>query len=254
MSRVVNMLKNIANWHEYLWYKTFSGNQKGFTFKTRAGLDIRVPKRLIQTFKECFYDESYLKEIPSKYFTNSKPVVIDIGANVGFFSLFMFTKFPDASVFAFEPIPKNYDQLKWYKEKFPELNFTTINKAVSDKDGMLTLNYDANDSFTTSATIFDKAGENDHLEVPTVTLASVMDKYKINTIDFLKLDCEGAEYPILYGTPAEVLEKITAMAIETHVGNNNNENIDSLAQYLQKSGFTVKTDKEEGSGFIWAWK
>ena len=116
------------------------------------------------------------------------------------------------------------------------------------------MNYNSKDTFTTSATIFEKAGENDHLEVPTVTLASVMDENKITTIDFLKLDCEGAEYPILYGTPVEVLEKIAAMAIETHHGKNKDENMDSLAEYLQKNGFTVKTDKEEGSGFIWAWR
>ena len=46
----------------------------------------------------------------------SETVVLDIGANIGFFPLSFLSKFPKASVYAFEPHPYCFEQLQKYKQ------------------------------------------------------------------------------------------------------------------------------------------
>ena len=52
--------------------------------------------------------------------------------------------------------------------------------------------------------------------VETTTLPGLMDVYGVEHIDFLKMDCEGAETEILETCPEEALARINKMVIETH--------------------------------------
>jgi hypothetical protein len=62
-------------------------------------------------------------------------------------------------------------------------------------------------------------------------------------IDILKIDCEGAEYPILYNTSPQVLSKVVTMVIEVHDLDQNDRNAGSLEKYLQVNGFETVTQK-----------
>jgi FkbM family methyltransferase len=90
-----------------------------------------------------------------------------------------------------------------------------VNSAVSNVSGELSLKFNENQSITTSASIFDNDLGSDIEVVQSTTLAEILIKNQINEIDFLKLDCEGAEYDILYQSPLEVLRTIKNVAIET---------------------------------------
>lgn len=123
MRRIRNNIKNHSNWIQYYINKYFCSKAKDFTFKCRGGLEIKVPKRMMQTYKECFFDETYFKGLPKSITKRSIKTVIDIGANVGYFSFFMFSQFPKAKVLAFEPIPNNFKLLNTYKNDNPSLDF-----------------------------------------------------------------------------------------------------------------------------------
>jgi FkbM family methyltransferase len=251
MRRFINNVKNHSNWFGYYTYKFFTSRKEPFTFNCRSGLRITVPSRMMQTYKECFFDQTYLKGFPNNVIQkNPPPTIIDVGANVGYFSLFMFSVNRAAKILAFEPMPMNYELLKKYRDENSNLNFTPVNKAVSQRNETITLNYDATDSYTTSAGIFNSEKETDTIKVPATTLAEIMDHHKLAKIDFLKLDCEGSEYSIVYNAPASVLEKISAVAIETHPGKAANENRDALAGYLSQQGFQINTYRD----IIWAWR
>jgi hypothetical protein len=43
-----------------------------------------------------------------------------------------------------------------------------------------------------------------------------MEEHCVDRVDFLKMDCEGSEWPILEETPPEVLSRIDALAMELH--------------------------------------
>lgn len=254
MRRVCNNIKNHSNWFNYYVHKYLGSQGDAFTFNSRGGLRIKVPERLAHTYKECFFDETYTKGLPKrliKKLTESKPLtVIDIGANVGYFSLFMLSRFKGARVYAFEPIGMNFKLLKQYKEENPNLAFTVVNQAVAGQQGTVVLNYDAGDQFTTSASIFDNKTEPDQVEVQSTTLEAILKKNRLNKIDFLKLDCEGSEYDIVYGAPSEVLDKVSVIALETHKGTKTNENRDALANYLKQHKFEIHTSGD----IIWGWR
>lgn len=254
MRRVLNMMRNIRNWPEYIAFKTFTSREKGFTFKCHNGLNIHVPKDLLHPFKESFFDETYFKGLPDGYslIKNKELCVVDIGANVGSFSLFVLSRYPHARIFAYEPMPNNFALLEKYKN---ELNLDTLhihNNAVSDSEGEISLYYNADNAFTTEASI--NAGTvsgKDECRVKTVTLESIINTYDVDRIDFLKVDCEGSEYPILYSLDDKIYENISVIAVETHKAPGEKENQGSLARYLKSMDFRIRTNKP---GMIWAWK
>lgn len=256
MRRLYNNIKNHSNWLFYYIFKYLNSGGAGFTFKTRGGLKINVQKRLLHTYKECFFDETYTKGLPKgllKSMNENKSInMVDVGANVGYFSLYFLSQFNSTNVYAYEPMPMNFNLLKQYRDDIANLNLTAINQAVGGKSETILLNYNANQAFTTSASIFEHqlAGDNDQLEVQCTTLEDLIQSNNINQIDFLKLDCEGSEYPILYGASQETLNRISIFSIETHLGKKDNENINSLAAYLRKYDFEIQMDGD----IMWGWK
>lgn len=247
--RLINLIKTHSNWYDYYIYKYFSKNKKELTFICRNDMQITVPARMVQTYKECFLDEIYYKGLPQNKIP-SKPTIIDVGANVGYFSLFSLMRYPKAKVFSFEPMPQNFELLKKYRNENKNLDFNPTNKAMSGEAGHITLQYDASDTFTTSASIFDTSIGNDTLKVETVTLEDVINENHLEKVDLLKLDCEGSEYSILYGASDTTLEKVKALTIETHLGKGEKENRDDLVSYIEQKGFSTKVEND----IVWAWR
>lgn len=213
-------------------------------------MNIRVPVRMLQTYKECFFDETYHKGFPVEIRNRIPKTVVDIGANVGYFSLFALNKYPGVRVLSFEPMPNNFKLQSEYRLHFPEADWILHNFAVSGTEGSIRLNYDPSDSFTTDASIFNASGHVEQVEVKCISLEKVMNENGLKQIDFLKLDCEGSEYGILYLAPPGVLEKISVMAVETHAGTQPDENLPSLNRFLQKQGYSTNVMGSK----IYAWK
>ena len=250
MKRYYNLFKTFKNWRIYLAYKYGLAETEPLVFKTRNGVIMEVPLRLLQTFKEIFMDECYLAGL--EHPIPSGATVVDIGANAGYFTLFAVSCFADARVFSFEPVPVNYAQL----ERNRNLNISKwikcFPKAVAGKAGEVSLSFDSSDSFTTSATILKQADQQtESIKVPCLTLGQIMDENSINKCDLLKMDCEGAEYGILYNCPPEYLQRIDQIAMEVHSGEKENENIDALESFLNHMGFLTR---RRPVGMLWAWR
>ena len=72
-----------------------------------------------------------------------------------------------------------------------------------------------------------------HAKVATTTLEALMSDFNLETVDFLKMDCEGCEYEVLSNTPHRVLAKIGEVVLEFHRGPGD------LPRILTRSGFDV---------------
>lgn len=251
--RILNQIQNIKNWPDYLKTK-YSGKLKNtaFNFKLYNGWEINVSSRLMHTFKESFFDDAYFKGFPFKFSKNDTHTIIDIGANVGYFSIYALSKFPNAKVISFEPMPQNFALLNEYLHHLNTERWQVYNRAVSADNKPLTLHFNASDDFTTSAGKFGlHPGDKDTIAVPSVTLKEIVESNELGKIDLLKLDCEGSEYDILYHCPDDLWPKIKNLAIETHLGKEANENLNALEQFLQKKGYKTKSDNK---GLLWAWR
>lgn len=252
INRYSSLIKDFNNWPSFLFYKT--GKKSSFVFKMRNGFKIEVKRKMLPPFKESFFDKVYLKHFPQNSLPNH-PTIVDIGANVGFFSLAMFSQYPKARIIAFEPMPFNFNQLKDYQNTFSKFNWEIENKAIAANNKGLTLFSSTIDGFSTMAGVFSSDQKAEKIEVGTLTLKEVMEGKGIETIDLLKLDCEGSEYSILYNLEAHLFDRIKLMSIETHPGEEGDENHEGMIRFLEEKGYLLKEQvNSDGTGYVWAWK
>lgn len=222
-------------------------------FTTRRGLKVIVPNNLLHTFKEVFFSDDYFRGFPKsilkeKILTN----IIDIGANVGYFSLYSANRFNSAIIHAFEPIPNNFNLLKKQIKINPKIRLKAHNYAVGKTNGTLALNYNENETYTTSASISKNIHGNNQITVNSLSIERYCSKNNIENIDLLKLDCEGAEYSILYGISPKLIKRIDMICLETHTIDEKNGNKNCLIKYLRQKEFTVRTFNN--SNLLWAWR
>lgn len=191
---------------------------------------------------EIVSDDSYgLRTLDSTEINS----VVDVGANVGVFSIAAVSRFPNAKVFAFEPSTCNFNNLKTNIEGLPICIF---NSAVGGADGQSSLKIDGDPtSFYLSDENTDCIdGKYEVVEVKS--LKSILELVG-GQIDLLKLDCEGAEYEILN---TEWVCNVRHIRAEVHFYNEYKPQ--NLISSLRDRGFTIlKWDEfEDGKGIIWA--
>jgi FkbM family methyltransferase len=249
--RYTHLYRNIANWGDYLRFKWRPAGVRSLDFRTRGGQKISVPREVIREFKEIFMTEAYVKHFPS---LSGVRTVVDVGANVGFFSLFASHRFPGATVHAYEPLPINFERLEAHRAANPSSRIVSHRVAVSGARGELEFFVDRVGEISTSASLAPSSDRPLRITVPSVTLEDVLDGNELDRCDFLKLDCEGAEFGILYSTPAAVLDRISRLAIEVHASDNPTHTHERLAAYLRGAGFRVVEEGPPPISMLWAWK
>jgi len=250
-SRTLNMIRNLQNWDAYLLYKIKGKKGSEFTFQLRDGYKVAVPRQVIPEFKESLFEEVYWSRLPIKLLNMQQPVVLDVGANVGFFSISCHCRLNNPRVIAFEPIARNYVLLQKNAGRLPADRFTLLNQALNDREGELVLKFNSSQEITTSASLFDNIHGSDEEVVACTSLAAVMKNYELDRIDLLKMDCEGAEYNILYNSPPELFKKVNNIAMETHKGPGASENKVAMTDWLKNMGYAVKND---GGDMLWGYR
>lgn len=146
-----------------------------------------------------------------KSILKSEDVFIDLGANIGYFSL-LAAKIvgKKGCVFSFEPETKNYKYLNINKELNKYNQLITIQKALSNVNGKTNLficPYDTGhhtinqiDGITSYETSEIYSPDNiNYNQIETITLDDFMSNQKINKVDLIKMDVEGAEMLALAG-------------------------------------------------------
>jgi FkbM family methyltransferase len=215
LHRTFNMVKNIENWDSYLRYKFGGKKNPNFTFRMRNNFLVSVPLQVLPEFKESVFDEIYFKHLPKRIFKINNPIVLDVGANVGYFTIFCLQKFKNPRIISFEPMKRNFVILQTNLAKRKNDCLTLVNKAVNNTQEDLVLLFNKDKEITTSASLFANQYGTDEEVVSSTTLLDIFTKYMLSKIDILKLDCEGAEYNIIYKTPRKFLEKVNCITMET---------------------------------------
>ena len=165
-------------------------------------------------FIPYIYNEIYLDGIYVDIFNQkSDLVVIDIGANIGVVTQYMrqYAK----KLYAIEPSPESFEALKKNKEFNNWDNVELFNVAIADRDGEMMLNTNASNRTCHSLAIDYKQGGE---MVKTMAMDTFFKKNKIEDVDFVKMDVEGAEDLILRSEGfKKVAPKIKAIEIEFHL-------------------------------------
>jgi FkbM family methyltransferase len=167
-------------------------------------------------------------------------VVIDAGANIGLSSMFIRAYYPSASLICIEPNKENSAMI--YKN-LGYSNFQLIEKALWHQRGYL--EEEVSDGAWGIKMVEIEEDINGAIE--STTLTDIMKQFKLDNIDYLKIDIEGAEEHIFYQDHniGQVLEKVTCISIEPH----SLEFEKFIIQYLRDAGFQVSQSGELVIGF-----
>ncbi len=132
-------------------------------------------------------------------------ICIDVGANSGSYSrnLLMYSS---AHVFAFEPLPSEFDELKKLQNQFPD-RLTIVNEALGSSAGDAQIHFGSRN--TEFASLSKSINEIEYVgavnkETLTVHVNTLDNYFKTNIpnfseIDLIKIDTEGYEYDVLLG-------------------------------------------------------
>jgi FkbM family methyltransferase len=133
-------------------------------------------------------------------------VVLDLGANIGYYSL-LFAKWR-AVVYAFEPCPETVRKLRRNLELNPALEVSVWEIAFSDQEGRVSM---VVPDATNCACNFVAPGSG---EIQVTTLDAFVRAHDVQRIDFIKVDIEGSEVGFLEGAAETIWRFRPMMMVE----------------------------------------
>lgn len=191
--------------------------------------------------KEIYDDRVY-----DPYLSGKDLVIADFGANIG---LWTYYAYPFAkTVFALEPAQEHFECLVTMAMTNGMTRVVPIQKAISHQNGKAKFYHNDN---TTMFSLSDKVNtKNEFEEVETITLDKFFEDNKIEHLDFLKVDIEGAEAEV-FGSEGfdKVANKIDVIMGENHLWNGINPSL--FASYFTDRGFEFSwVNKTEAAIFV----
>lgn len=200
----------------------------------------RFQKHTTTLFKEKFeyvdsasflfiYGEVFTRKIYKFITENKKPYIIDCGANIGLSVLFFKEYYPDCEIIAFEPDPFIYKVLKKNVDSLKIQNIGLVNKALWDKETTLDFSSDGADGGRIESFI---GNEVNCIKIPTVSLRSYLER----SVDFLKIDIEGAEVVVLKNIK-DLLKNVRNIFIEYHSFQNETQSLNEILEILSENNF-----------------
>jgi FkbM family methyltransferase len=167
-------------------------------------------------------------------------VVVDIGANIGTFAVYAAQS--GATVYAYEPSRGSFELLcKNIDANGLRGRTSVFMTAVTDKDGDTV-------AFPIESSPENSIGTDKEIEmgscdiVPTTTLGAILASNHLDAVDCAKIDCEGAEYAIVHGSPVHVWDGIHEIKMEYH-----QSQVAGLVDKLSNCGYSLITHKPSTS-------
>jgi FkbM family methyltransferase len=141
--------------------------------------------------------------------------ILDIGANIGTTSVVLLNAYPEAHILALEPDPGNFAVLQKNMAPYGARAVALRSALWHRPEGLSIDRGHFRDGGAWSFQVRSNNGSG-HAEVEGVTLAQLMQRYQLETIDILKIDIEGAERFVFESSIAACLPRINRIAIELH--------------------------------------
>jgi FkbH-like protein/FkbM family methyltransferase len=225
-------------------------------------------------YKEIFEDQCYLRHgirLPDD------ATVVDIGANIGLFSLFVMSRCRNPRIYCFEPAPALYDLLKVNCEAYGS-GARALQLGVSDKPKTAALTFYENSSvfssfhanesedraaiqaivrnMLTSTTSVGEDAVGQYVDELTAdrlrrrvhqcrltTVSEIIREQRIDRIDLLKVDAEKSELDIIRGIEDADWPKIDQIVIEIH--DRTGETVTQIQELLAGKGYRCAVEHEK---------
>jgi FkbM family methyltransferase len=197
-----------------------------------AALRIRPRTSDAAVLWDTFHEKFHLPPVPLP----ARATILDLGANVGYTAAHFAHLYPEATIVAVELDRANYDAAALNLRSMPGCR--VINAAVWSVDG--TVAYDRTEQ-EWGYHVTESGAAKGAASATAVTISTLMAQNGISTVDYMKMDIEGAEWPVLSGG-ADWLPRIRSMKVELHPKFNADATFDNCARVLSAQGFTCRKD------------
>jgi FkbM family methyltransferase len=246
-------LRNYRNWPTVVLADVF-GAKYPLVIRTRNGTEM-VLREQTSDFGTFHAVWSYHLYNPDGFAIGPDDTVVDIGGHVGSFSVLAgrAVQHGNGRVCTMEPFPDNYRMLvENVARNGLEKKITTLPAAGWGTSGTLELiAYDQQHrnglrmvrSTGMHTALAERAAANAaKIKVPCMTLDDLLRTSGIAKVDFLKLDCEGAEYEILFKASPDAIRRIDRIAMEIH--ETPTAGADAMCGFLRAQGFHTYCRRE----------
>jgi len=203
----------------------------------------------LDIYMELFKERHHSKL--SSFLPNKNDIVIDVGANEGYYVLKTKEIAPSSKIIAVEPNPTAFGILKKNVEANKLKNIILLSKAITSRNGRIKFEIVKGRSEVGAVNVykkFRKRGRLKKITVNSITLEKLCKKYKIDKIDILKIDVEGSEVDILKSSKS-ILSKVDKAIIEYHNAQKTKEKVIKL---MNNNNFKlVKIDDQKFYGDLY---
>lgn len=211
------MLRNLNLIHRLIrLFGTWSGIQLFLQLKTKRLENIRLPNVQYPialrkgtsdtaTFKQVFLEREY--DIP---FDPHTRVVVDAGANIGLFTVWMKSKFRDATFICLEPDDDNFRQLKINTSGYTSVHLAHC--GLWNKPTRLHIH----DKFNMGKWAMVVEENPEHGNIEALSIADIMEQHRLERIDVLKIDIETSEKTVFASGYETWMPRVKMLVIELH--------------------------------------
>ncbi len=175
------------------------------------------------------YQEIFEREIYRFRANTERPYIIDCGANIGLSVLYFKQLYPKSHIVAFEPDEKIFEVLARNIERSGYDDIDLHCRAVWTSETTLSFMREGADGGRLSG-----AGDSQDRLVPTVRLRDYLNV----SVDFLKLDIEGAETDVLEDC-ADLLGNVHTLFVEYHSFSERPQTVHELTTILAQAGYRL---------------
>lgn len=167
------------------------------------------------------YELKMINDYLRSFILNSQNI-LDIGSHIGFHSIAYSRINPSAKIIAFEPQKMVFDLLAENLETNSIKNVTALNMAVSNKAGIFSLSRSIPDGHNANTNI--EYGTDKEFNLGGVSLGkagelvntTIIDDLKLENLDFVKIDVEGAESLVMLGGIETIKKYRPAICFESN--------------------------------------
>jgi FkbM family methyltransferase len=211
--------------------KTFAVPSSISICNQRFTLSLPKESGVTELFRDIILDDEYwLHSLPASQINN----ILDVGANIGLFSVAAKICFPQACIHAYEP---NLDVKKHLDHQASTFGFRAIYEAIGKTSGRGTLS--KNLECDTAA----RVNQDEEGNVRITSLSQAIDRYDDKFVDLLKLDCEGYEHQLM--EEKGPWSNCKYLAMEYHLGPEMKP--ESMCSTIQDLGFVILNTSSRNS-------
>lgn len=163
---------------------------------------------------------------------------LDIGANIGYYSLVAGTIDPEIQVIAIEPVRSNFEKLKMHLERNGIEKASAWHLAVGSTAGMVTIFHSSPENQGMSALRPPENHAGSQEQVEMIRLDSWDLTRSVARIDLIKIDTEGNELEVLRGMKELIKKHRPRMIIEC--------NPETLARFGETPATLLKESEAMG--------